>query len=69
MGLALLSHWLVDDDLRTGTLVNVFPHHEVTATEFNTAAWLVYPSRTYIPLKVKLFIEFLKQSLETSGQI
>jgi DNA-binding transcriptional LysR family regulator len=63
MGLALLPHWLIDDDLQAGTLVNVFPDHDVTATDFSTAAWLVYPSRAYVPLKVRVFIDFLKQSL------
>ena len=28
-----------------GKLVDVFPQWEVTATDFNTAAWLVYPTR------------------------
>ena len=62
MGLTLLPNWLIDDDLRAGTLVNVFPQYAVTATDFNTAAWLVYPSRNYVPLKVRVFIDFLKQS-------
>lgn len=63
MGLALLPYWLIDDDLRSGILVNVFPDHDVTATDFNTAAWLVYPSRAYVPLKVRVFIDFVKQSV------
>lgn len=63
MGLALLPNWLIDNDLHAGTLVNVFPNYEVTATDFNTAAWLVYPSRSYVPLKVRVFIEFLKQAI------
>jgi DNA-binding transcriptional LysR family regulator len=62
MGLALLPSWLVNDDIQAGTLVNVFPNHQVTATDFNTAAWLVYPSRAYIPLKVRAFIDFLKKN-------
>lgn len=62
MGLALLPSWLVGADLQAGTLVNAFPDYAVTATDFNTAVWLVYPSRAYVPLKVRLFIEFLKQS-------
>jgi DNA-binding transcriptional LysR family regulator len=61
MGLALLPNWLIEDDLRDGRLVNVFPGYAVTATEFDTAAWLVYPSRAYVPLKVRVFIDFLKQ--------
>jgi DNA-binding transcriptional LysR family regulator len=60
MGLALLPNWLIEDDLRDGRLVNVFPSYDVTATEFDTAAWLVYPSRAYVPLKVRVFIDFLK---------
>ncbi len=60
MGLALLPNWLIDEDLRTGTLIDVFPDYDVTATNFSTAAWLVYPSRAYIPLKVRVFIDFLK---------
>jgi DNA-binding transcriptional LysR family regulator len=63
MGLALLPNWLVGDDLQNGILVNVFPNYDVTATEFSTAAWLVYPSRTYVPLKVRVLIDFLKQSI------
>lgn len=62
-GLVLLPNWLIDDDLQAGTLVNVFPNHAVTATDFSTAAWLVYPSRTYVPLKVRVFIDFLKNSM------
>lgn len=66
MGLALLPNWLIDDALQNGTLVSVFPHHEVTATDFNTAVWLVYPSPAYIPLKVRVFMDFLKQSISSS---
>lgn len=54
MGLALLPHWLIDEDLRAGKLVNVFPDYELTATDFSTAVWLVYPSRAYVPLKVRV---------------
>lgn len=61
MGLALLPHWLIDEDLRAGKLVNVFPDYQVTATDFNTAAWLVYPSRSYVPLKIRIFMDFLKK--------
>jgi DNA-binding transcriptional LysR family regulator len=63
MGVALLPHWLIDDDLRDGRLVDIFPAYAVTATEFNTAAWMVYPSRTYVPIKVRVLMDFLKQSI------
>ena len=63
MGLALLPNWLIDRDLEDGRLVKVLPGYDVTATDFDTSAWLVYPSRKYVPLKVKVFIDFLKQHL------
>jgi DNA-binding transcriptional LysR family regulator len=63
MGLALLPNWLIDEDLKAGSLINVFPDYEVTARDFSSAAWLVYPSRTYVPLKVQVFVDFLKSSI------
>ncbi len=47
----------------SGPSVNLFPHHEVTATTFDTAAWLLYPSRSYLPRKVRATIEFLRKHL------
>ena len=64
MGLTLLPHWLIDEDINTGKLVKLFPDYQVTATDFNTAAWLLYPSRAYIPLKVRLFVKELKKFVE-----
>ena len=64
MGLALLPYWLIDPELQSGALINVLTEYEVTATDFNTSAWLVYPSRSYVPLKVRLFIDFLKQEIQ-----
>lgn len=61
MGLTLLPHWLIDEDICNGKLVKLFPDYQVTATDFNTAAWLLYPSRAYIPLKVKVFVEELRK--------
>ena len=65
MGVALLPHWLIQSDLAAGRLVNVFPNYAVTATHFDTAAWFVYPSKHYLPTKVKLFMDFFKQRLVT----
>ena len=63
MGISLLPNWLIRDDLATGKLIDVFPNHAVTATDFETAAWFVYPSRRYLPLNVKVFTDFLRQKL------
>ncbi len=63
LGPALLPDWLIASELAAGTLVDVFPRHEITATGFDTAAWLLYPSKTYLPLKVRAFIDFLKSHI------
>ncbi len=63
LGPSLLADWLISDDLSSGQLVDVFPRHEVTATTFETAAWLMYPSRDYLPHKVRSTADFLRQHL------
>ena len=63
LGPALLPDWLVDDAIANGDLVEVFPQHRATATTFETAAWLVYPSRAYLPSKVRVFADFLKEHM------
>jgi DNA-binding transcriptional LysR family regulator len=60
LGPALLPDWLCGEEVASGILVNLFPDYECTATDFDTAAWLVYPSRDYIPLKLRVFIDFLR---------
>jgi len=59
LGPALLPDWLCLDEIEAGSLVDLFPEFECTATSFGTAAWLVYPSRNYMPLKLRVFNDFL----------
>ncbi len=61
MGLALLPDWLVSDAIESGALLRLFPEYDITATDFDSAIWLLYPSRSYLPLKSRLFIDFLLQ--------
>lgn len=60
LGPALLPDWLVREDLANGTLVDPFPDHHVSATRFDTAAWLLYPSKSHLPQKVRVMIDFLR---------
>jgi DNA-binding transcriptional LysR family regulator len=62
-GIGLFADWLVAEDLADGRLVDLFPHHDVTATSFETAAWLVYPSRDFLPAKVRAVIDLLRDRL------
>ncbi|WP_415714966.1 LysR family transcriptional regulator [Roseibium sp.] len=67
MGAALLPDWLIGKDLKSGRLVDLFPDHECAAFDFETAAWILYPSRTYLPQKVRVMIDFLKAELGRAG--
>ncbi|MDC7694187.1 LysR family transcriptional regulator [Asticcacaulis sp. DXS10W] len=62
-GPALLSGFLIADDLRAGRLVDLFPDHRPTPTTFDTGAWAIYPSRAYLPNKVRVMIDFLRSRL------
>lgn len=56
VGIALRSTWDVGDDLSTGTLVRVLPDYEASQ---NIAIHAIYPSRQFLPVKVRLFIDYL----------
>jgi DNA-binding transcriptional LysR family regulator len=66
-GPALLADWTVRDDLASGALIDLFPAHEVTATAFETAAWLLYPSRAYLPARVRVLIDSLRVGARDFG--
>lgn len=67
MGVTLLANWLVNEDLGAGRLIDVFPDYTVSATDFHTAAWFVYPSRSYVPLKVRAFMDFMQSAVSGLG--
>lgn len=66
LGPALLADWLVGPDLEAGRLVDLFPGHEVTATDFDGAVWLLYASRAQVPRRVRAVVELLKERLALS---
>lgn len=63
LGPALLADWLVDEDIEAGRLVQLFPEYEATATTFETAAFMLYPSRSFLPNKVRVTMDFLRRHL------
>jgi len=60
LGIALLPRWTIDRELADNSLINLFPNYDVTATDFDTAGWLIYPSKEYLSLKVRVFIDYMK---------
>lgn len=63
LGPALLGDWLIDADIAAGRLVDLFPDHEATAANFDSAVWLLYPSRKHVPLRVRAVMNFVKQRI------
>lgn len=61
MGIALLADWTIADDLNAGRLLDLFPSHHVSAGDFDTAAWFLYPSRAYVPTRLRVFIDHLRR--------
>jgi hypothetical protein len=48
-------------------LVDLFPDHEATPTDFDNAVWLLYTSRAYVPRRVRVFVEFIKQRIRDTN--
>ncbi len=63
LGLALLPHWLVADDLKHGSLIVLLKDLEVAANDLDTAVWFIYPSKKYVLAKVRAFMDYMCASL------
>ncbi|WP_306027006.1 LysR family transcriptional regulator [Stappia sp. MMSF_3263] len=56
LGIALRSTWDIGPELRDGRLRIVLPHYRASK---NVGLHAVYPSRRFLPAKVRVFIDFL----------
>lgn len=63
MGLGLAFDWLIEAELQTGRLVRVLPDHHVPDLKY----FIVYPSRKYLPAKVRVMIDFLLDLFKNAG--
>ena len=63
MGVALLADWLVAEDVAAGRLTEVLPDWRARAAQAapGAALWLVTPSRTFVPAKVRAMEGFLRE--------
>ena len=55
-GLAVLAGYLIDADIRAGALRPVMPDYKIPDVTVSA----VYPTRTHLPARVRLFLDFLK---------
>ncbi len=65
-GIALLPHWMIKDELKAGTIKTIYSQYQVTATDFETSAWMLYPSQKYLPRRTRVFIDFIKGKNDSS---
>ncbi len=65
LGLTVVPKKMIEKELKSGKLIELLEDYKVTATDFGSAAWVLYPSKEFVPTKVKLFNEFLKRELDT----
>jgi DNA-binding transcriptional LysR family regulator len=56
LGIGLRSTWDVGPDLREGKLLHILPDWHASR---RVAIYAVYPSRRFLPPKVRVFIDFL----------
>ncbi len=61
MGVALLADWTIRSDLEDRGLVDLFPQVKVSVGGFDSGAWIVYLSRSYVPTRLRVFIDHLKE--------
>lgn len=59
VGLAVLPIWMVDEHLKSGRLKQIMSDYVAKPLPFNA----IYPQSRYIPLKVRCFVDFIKQKL------
>lgn len=64
MGVTLLPRWVAQRELANGDLVQLFGNYTVGAPEFDVPVWLLYPSRRYLPLKVRVFAQFVREAYQ-----
>jgi DNA-binding transcriptional LysR family regulator len=62
LGIGLVTQWLVDDDLREGTLVEVLPKTPPRPLEVN----VLFPTSRFIPRRVRAFVDALEAGLATA---
>jgi len=69
IGITMQACWMVVNEINDGSLINLFPEYDVTMAGWDAGAWLLYPSRRYLPLKVRAFVDFIKKSFSDNQHL
>ena len=60
LGPALLPSWLCAQEVSEQRLVRLFSEYKTTTSTQSAAIWMIYARRSFLPLKVKVFTEYVK---------
>lgn len=63
LGIGMVTRWLVESELEAGTLVEVLPHQPPPSIDVSA----VFPSGRFIPLRSRMFVDFMLHALK--GQL
>ena len=66
LGFAQMPHFLAKAGLESGELISLFPPFRPPEPE--SGVFAIYPKREYLPAKVKVFLEFMTEALESMGE-
>lgn len=69
IGISLMSSWTVQDSLQAGELKIILPDYKVSLSGMGkSAVYILYPHRTHLDKKVRVFIDFLKEKVKSIKQ-
>jgi DNA-binding transcriptional LysR family regulator len=63
LGIAMLARWLVQRDLRAGTLVQVLPGYRVNPGPMDVGLYALYPASRRNSTKIRAFVDLLADHL------
>ncbi|WP_323123243.1 LysR family transcriptional regulator [Burkholderia alba] len=61
VGVAILPDYIASPDIASGALKRVLNEYELSNTEVHVA----YPNRRHLPIKVRLFVDYLFENIDT----
>lgn len=64
LGITQAPHFLLRNELQNGELIPIFP----LLRNENIGVYMLYPKRRFLPRKVSVFIEYIKEAIEIMGE-
>lgn len=66
LGIAQLPHFLARQGLQSGVLLSLFPYFRPPQPD--NGVFAIYAKRDYLPVRVKVFVDFISRYLESIGE-